>query len=293
MILLIIQLFLGTNSFGMHPFCSFNDLWLTIVESEITIPKIIHYVWVGGAPKPIKVLQNIDSWKRYCNDWLIIEWNDTVLPSINVEYVRQAYNSKKWAFVADYLRLYALANYGGLYFDSDVELVHSIDSFLTHSFFMGYENYYGSINPGPHLIGSLPNHKLITGLLDQYPNLQFIQDDGQYNLTVLPLRFRMFFEQNYNLPMNWTGEVPFQIMDNCILYPWWYFCTPVSGKTTYAIHHFQGSWLKEQPKPFFQGIHGGKKTCKVVTIHLCFLGLHMILIRHRGRSHGGRSEENE
>ena len=93
------------------------------------IPNKIHYVWVGGKEKPDLVKKCIESWKKHCPDYEIIEWNDDVLKEIDNLYVKQAYENKKWAFVSDYLRLYALYNYGGFYFDTDLEITNSIDRF--------------------------------------------------------------------------------------------------------------------------------------------------------------------
>ena len=84
------------------------------------IPKIIHYVWVGSAPKSDLILKCIESWKKYCPDYKIREWNNDDVSRIDNAYVKEAFNCKKWAFVSDYLRLYALKTQGGFYFDSDL-----------------------------------------------------------------------------------------------------------------------------------------------------------------------------
>ena len=93
------------------------------------IPKIIHYVWVGNNEKPEIVLKCIESWKKYCPDFEIIEWNNDSLKEIDNKYVSQAFECKKWAFVSDYLRLYALKNFGGFYFDTDLEITNRLDNF--------------------------------------------------------------------------------------------------------------------------------------------------------------------
>ena len=92
------------------------------------IPKIIHYCWFGRNPKPKLALKCIKSWKKYCPDYEIIEWNED---SFDIEsaplYVRQAYEAKKWAFVTDYVRLYAMTKFGGIYMDTDVEVIKPLD----------------------------------------------------------------------------------------------------------------------------------------------------------------------
>ena len=97
------------------------------------IPKKIHYVWVGGKEKPDLVKKCIESWKKHCPDYEIIEWNDDVLKKIDNLYVKQAYENKKWAFVSDYLRLWALYHYGGFYCDTDLEITNNIDRFLEYN----------------------------------------------------------------------------------------------------------------------------------------------------------------
>ena len=111
------------------------------------IPKIIHYVWVGNNPKPDLVLKCIESWKKYCPDYKIKEWNNNDISNINNIYVKEAFECKKWAFVSDYLRLYALKNIGGFYFDSDLEITQPIDKFRDKAFISGYENWHGEYSP--------------------------------------------------------------------------------------------------------------------------------------------------
>ena len=98
------------------------------------IPKKIHYVWVGTAEKPDSVIKCIESWKKYCPDYEIIEWGNEEFEKIKNKYARQAFENKKWAFVSDYIRLYALYNHGGIYLDTDVEITQNIDRFLVHDF---------------------------------------------------------------------------------------------------------------------------------------------------------------
>ncbi|MEN7470513.1 glycosyltransferase family 32 protein, partial [Providencia stuartii] len=89
------------------------------------IPKIIHYIWVGNNPKPQFVLDCIETWKQHLPDYEIMEWGNDCLETINNTYVNEAIKNKKWAFASDYIRLYALYNYGGIYLDSDVEVTQS------------------------------------------------------------------------------------------------------------------------------------------------------------------------
>ena len=105
------------------------------------IPKVIHYCWFGGNPKPKLVQKCIHSWKKYCPDYEIIEWNESNFDISSCPlYVRQAYDVKKWAFVSDYARLKIIHTCGGIYLDTDVELIKSLDSLLEYNAFFGFED---------------------------------------------------------------------------------------------------------------------------------------------------------
>ncbi|HMR72901.1 MAG TPA: capsular polysaccharide synthesis protein, partial [Candidatus Saccharibacteria bacterium] len=103
------------------------------------IPKIIHYIWVGGNKKPDSVYKYIESWRKYCPDYLIIEWNEKNYDITQNRYTREAYEAKKWAFVTDYMRLDILCQFGGVYVDSDIEIVRNIDNFLNRPAFTSFE----------------------------------------------------------------------------------------------------------------------------------------------------------
>ena len=103
------------------------------------IPKVIHYCWFGGNPLPELAKICIDSWKKYLPDYEIKEWNETNFDLDSCEYIREAYNCKKWAFVSDYARFWILYNYGGLYFDTDVEILNPLDDIIKCGSFMGNE----------------------------------------------------------------------------------------------------------------------------------------------------------
>ena len=106
----------------------------------MTIPKIIHYCWVGGSPKPQSVLYCIESWKRNCPDYEIREWNETNYDFTKNKYMQQAYEAQKWGFVPDYARLDIIYEYGGIYLDTDVEMVRNFDELLSRSSFFGFED---------------------------------------------------------------------------------------------------------------------------------------------------------
>lgn len=215
----------------------------------MAIPKRIHYCWFGGNPLPKLAKKCIKSWKKYCKDYEIIEWNENNF-DINQAplYVRQAYRAKKWAFVTDYVRLYAMVTYGGVYMDTDVELVKKIDSYLYHQAFSGFENET-SIPTG--IMASEKVFPLFVELLKYYDNATFIKEDGSFNLTT-----NVTIITNACLERGFQPNNALQNIDGFVVYPKDYFC-PINAETgelvktknTTAIHHFAASWhSKEQKK---------------------------------------------
>lgn len=129
------------------------------------IPKVIHYCWFGKKPLPELALKCIESWKKYCPDYEIKEWNEESFDINMYIYARQAYDAKKWAFVSDVARLYVLYQEGGIYMDTDVELLKSIDCFLENDAFSGFEDKK-SVPTG--IMGAVKNNNVIKEFLDEY-----------------------------------------------------------------------------------------------------------------------------
>ena len=212
------------------------------------IPKRIHYCWFGRNPKPKLAEKCIKSWKKYCPDYEILEWNeDNFDLSQAPQYVRQAYEAKKWAFVTDYVRLKVLCQYGGIYMDTDVEVIKPLDSFLVHRAFSGFENEK-EIPTG--IMAAEKNFPMFQKLLEFYDDAQFYNPDGSMNLTtnvatITKLCLDLGLQQNDT----------YQELDGFVLYPHDVFC-PVSYLTgqlhktpnTHTIHWFSGSWHSEEEK---------------------------------------------
>jgi len=211
----------------------------------MTIPKIIHYVWVGNNKKPRIVQKCIKSWKKYCPDYEIMEWGNEILDEIDVDYVKEAMEAKKYAFVSDYIRLYVLNKYGGIYLDTDTELTASIDQFLNLDFFIGLENWNEIINFNAGLIGVTKNNEKIIKILKEYENIHFLQSDGSFDMTPNPQRFCAFFKKEYKFNSMLDIKIPVSFEENCMIYPWWYFCKAAKNKPNYAIHHYYASWAPE------------------------------------------------
>lgn len=205
------------------------------------IPKTIHYCWFGHGPKPQLALKCIESWRRMCPDFEIIEWNEDNFDISSNRYVREAYEAKKWAFVTDYVRLWALYNFGGIYMDTDVEVLKPLDSFLTHQAFSGFENDT-QISTG--IMACEKGNDIFKELLDYYNDATFILPDGHLNLTTNVVTITNQMKAHGFVPNN-----RYQVLDGFALYPNNTFCPDLSRLAdkkymaeTVTIHHFAGSW---------------------------------------------------
>lgn len=207
------------------------------------IPKKIHYCWFGGNELPELAKQCISSWKKYLPDYEIIEWNESNYDIEKNRYIREAYSKKKYAFVSDFARFDILYNYGGIYFDTDVEVIKDITNLIEKGSFVGLESP-GLINTGLGMAGSI-NEKIFKEVIDSYEKDSFINSDGTMNLKTVVYRVSEIFEK-YGL----SKQDEFQFIQNINIYPVEYFC-PKSPKTmnllitnnTYTIHHYDASWI--------------------------------------------------
>lgn len=213
------------------------------------IPKIIHYCWFGCNRKPENVIKCIQSWRNYCSDYKIIEWNESNFDIKRNQYVNEAYQAKKWAFVSDYVRLKVLYDYGGFYMDTDVEVVKSLEPLRIYDAVSGYESTT-AIPTGT--IGSIAKNEWIGMLLKDYDNRHFLLPEGKQDLTTNVETISRLTVQKYKMELN-GKKVLFG--SNMAILPFEYLCakdfeTGVIHKTnnTFTIHHFNGSWLSEYDK---------------------------------------------
>ena len=206
------------------------------------IPKIIHYCWFG--PRPFGDLENrcLESWKKIFPDYEIKKWGNECLSQFDNRYLRQAVEAKKWAFVSDYVRLYALLTEGGIYFDTDEEVLKNLDEFMDHDFFIGSQKCGSAREISPALIGTIPNNPLVKDLLSVYDEVEFIKPDGSHNLTTNPKMFARVLKAKYGLTDKdlFVTKDRVKIMENSYIYPYYFFCT--DNEKAYAIHHYSGSW---------------------------------------------------
>lgn len=217
------------------------------------IPKIIHYCWFGHNPLSSEAKRCIASWKKYCPDYEIKEWNESNFDIDCCVYVREAYQAQKWAFVSDYARMLILYRNGGLYFDTDVELIRPIDDLREQGSFMGVEecryDRIGkvtqlTVNPGLGL-GAEAGNAFLCVLLDGYHKRHFKGKNGTLDQSTV-VEFTTKHLMDYG--MKWTDQI--QKVADITLYPKDYFC-PVDYHTgemtvtenTRSIHHYSETWL--------------------------------------------------
>ncbi len=212
------------------------------------IPKVIHYCWFGRGKMPKLAEQCIASWKKYLPDYEIKEWNEDNFDLDMYPYVREAYDNRKFAFVTDVVRLYALYNEGGIYMDTDVEVLKSLDPFLHHTAFSGFES--DTLIP-TGIMASEKGGKWAKENLDYYNNRHFLLPDGNFDLTT-----NVTTITNYMLKHGLQQNNTYQDFPNLItFYPKDYFC-PISysnlklykTNNTVCIHHFAGSWHSKSTK---------------------------------------------
>ena len=209
------------------------------------IPKVIHYCWFGRGPKNELALKCIESWKKHLPDYEIKEWNEDNFDVNLYQYAREALESRKFAFVTDVVRLYALYTEGGIYMDTDVEVLKSYDPFLHHVMFSGFENN-GYVPTG--MMAAEKGSLWAKELLDGYNNRKFILEDGSLDTTTNTEVITAYMKTKGLILNNTYQDFPMF----CTMYPSDFFCPKdhATGiikctENTICIHHFAGSWLDQ------------------------------------------------
>lgn len=213
------------------------------------IPKIIHFCWMSGDPYPPQIQRCINSWKKVLPEYEIWLWDVKRFDINSSIWVKQAYDAKKYAFCADYLRLYVLYNYGGIYLDSDVEVIKSFDDLLHLPYFIGYESkkYLEAA-----VIGSEKQNLFLFKILQYYTNRSFRLSSGEQDLLILP-KIMMQEIQGHWMINSITSIDDFDYSSNVInVFPYdWFSPIDSTGKhyvlkqtlNTYCIHHFVSAWV--------------------------------------------------
>jgi len=213
------------------------------VEKAGSIPKIIHYCWFGRGAKPPKIAACMKSWPKILKDYTIMEWNEETFDLASVRYAKEAYDKGMYAFVSDYVRLHALYKHGGIYLDTDVEMLKPLDLFLHHEAFCGFED---DRHVSTGLMAARPGHPWIKELLELYAPREFVKPDGTLDL----LTNTKLITGNV-LTHGFAPNGRYQELDNGVtFYPRTYFSPYdyINGGNyitadSYAIHHFAKSWL--------------------------------------------------
>lgn len=210
------------------------------------IPKIIHYCWFGGNPKPDDVKKYIASWRTYCPEYEIKEWNESNFDLNENDYCRESYEAKKWAFVTDYVRLKVLYEYGGIYMDTDVEVVKNFNDLLLYNGFMCFENNK-SISIGT--LGIVKHSTLVMNFLTEYASRHFRRKDGTLDMTTNLSIITPILVNDYDVCLNGKKQI---LKDKILILPMESFIAKsditgciMKNEDTYAIHHYMGSWLAE------------------------------------------------
>lgn len=211
------------------------------------IPKRIHYCWFGGNPLSDETKRYINTWRNFCPDYEIIEWNESNFDVTENDYCREAYGAKKWAFVTDYVRLKVLYDYGGIYMDTDVEVCKSLDPLLECEAVSGYES---DTRIPTGTMAACRGNEWIGILLHDYDNRHFIRMDGSYDTTTNVETITRLTKDYYAIELN-GNKITFG--NNIVILPFEVLCAKSlhtgdvnMTEETLTIHHFAGSWLSDE-----------------------------------------------
>ena len=224
------------------------------------IPKVIHYCWFGRNPLPESAIKCIASWKQYLPGYEIKEWNEDNFDVDCTPFTRQAYEAKKYAFVSDYARFWILYNHGGIYFDTDVEVIRPMDDIIARGPFMGREAgaYLSKMFPGssgglavaPGLgIGAEAGMPLFKKFLAAYEGRAFVNKDGPLNTKTI-----VYYASEVLLQCGMSGnDAEPELVDSVWVYPHDYFCPMDHTRgnlititdNTRSIHHYEASWVDQ------------------------------------------------
>lgn len=216
------------------------------------IPQIIHYCWFGRNPLPESAVKCINSWRKYFPDYEIREWNEDNFDVNIIPYTREAYEAKKYAFVSDYARMWILYHHGGLYFDTDVEVIKPMEDIVARGPFMGVEvgakdEEVPFVNPGLGF-GAVPGLNLYWDILDYYHHAHFVLEDGTFNMFAIVKITTSVLKSHGMRSSNELQEIV-----GVWIYPRDYF-NPLNDNTgqlvitenTRSIHWYTKTWLKRQ-----------------------------------------------
>ncbi|MCP1382039.1 glycosyltransferase family 32 protein [Runella salmonicolor] len=214
------------------------------------IPKVIHLCWLSGDPYPDDIKKCLSTWSEYLSDYEIRTWTHKDLEQLNSRWVMQSYGVKKYAFAADFIRLYALYHYGGIYLDSDVFVYKSFNPLLELPYFIGedYTHYFE-----PAIIGAEKGNSWIKMCLDYYIEKDFVKPDGSFEMLPLPAIFYLCLKGKLKFKkINDTSEFAFK-NDTLNVFNFHFFNSRnqlgiIQNKKSYCSHMYAGSWIDVENK---------------------------------------------
>ncbi len=217
-------------------------------SKEPLIPRVIHYCWFSGKEMPDGFKKCIESWEKYCPGYEIKRWDESNYDVSKNRYMRQAYEQGKWGFVPDYARLDILYHCGGIYLDTDVELVRNPDELLYQEAFCGVEKW-GNINMGG-CSGAVKSHPMIKRLLEAREGISFVREDGSLNLETCGVyETRPFIEMGMHVNNRVQTVNGMTVYSSDYFHPYDYMSGEAAmTKNTFSIHHFNGGWLDEKAR---------------------------------------------
>lgn len=236
------------------------------------IPKIIHYCWFGRGEMPELAIKCIESWHKYMPDYQYKLWNEDNFDINSNQYVKEAYEARKFAFVTDYVRLYALYNEGGIYMDTDVEVLKPYDDLLELTAFTGYE---GSkyLPPVTGTMASEAGGEWVKEQLEVYNDIHFIKPDGTLDTTTNTVRISELMKVGGFIQ---NGEK--QEYKGMTIFPVNYFCPrQTTGEilidgNTYCDHHFMGTWNENKHSSFFRRFFGNTVMIRLIKLKRKLIG---------------------
>lgn len=221
---------------------------MQLADRSPKIPKKIHYCWFGGKELPDFLKKCMESWTRYCPDYEIIRWDENNFDINKYEYTRQAAAHKKWGFVTDVARLDILYQYGGIYLDTDVKMLKSLDDFLYQKGFVGVEQW-GNINSGGG-IGAVPHHPMIREMLDYRLKFPFVMSDGSLNIETNGLyETKPFIRHGMRIDNTLQMINDMAVFPASVFHPYDYLsCEEKIKEHTVSVHYFYGGWMEEEDR---------------------------------------------